>query len=159
MDFRERLQKATERGSRARSQREQKEAAEALSEEEYRRQHSNVRLELTDHIEKCLRQLADNFPGFEYQTMVDDNGWGGSISRDDLVIHRGVRDNAYSRLRVLVSPANSYRVLEITARGAVRNKENFERRFHEKLEQADVDNFRQYIERWILEYAELYAAG
>lgn len=159
MDFRKRLQLAADRGMRARTQREKEEAAEAYTEEEYRRLHSNNRLELTEHIEGCLSQLADNFPGFNYETIVDDTGWGGAVSRDDLQLERGQRRNAYSRLQVLVGAFNSYHVLEISAKGAVRNKENFNRQHFSKLDDADLDDFRQLIERWTLDYAEQYAAG
>lgn len=159
MDFRERLQAAADRGMRTRNEREKQQAAEAITEEEYRRLHSAARLQLTDHIEACLEQLADNFPGFKYETIVSQSGWGGAVSRDDLLLEAGKRRNAYSRLQVLVGTHNSYHVLEISAKGAVRNKENFTRQHYVKLADADLDDFKQYIERWVLEYAELYSAG
>ncbi len=159
MDFRKRLQLATERGQRARNEKQEQQAAEALSEEEYRRLHSTYRLELTDLIENCLKQLADNFPGFNYETIVGEQGWGGAVSRDDLQLDKGRRRNAYSRLQVLVGAFNSYQVLEIAAKGAVRNKENFHRQHFKKLDDADLDDFRQLVERWVLDYAEQYAAG
>lgn len=159
MDFRKRLQLAADRGMRTRSEREKEEAAAAISEEEYRRLHSNYRLELSDHIETCLEQLADNFPGFKYETLVGEAGWGGAVSRDDLELDAGKRRNAYSRLQVLVGTFNTYHVLEISAKGAVRNKENFNRQHFTKLDDADLDDFRQLIERWVLDYAEQYAAG
>jgi hypothetical protein len=159
MDFRKRLQLATERGQRARTEREEQQAAEAMTEEEYRRLHSTARLELTEHIEACLAQLADNFPGFKYETIVDDKGWGGAVSRDDLQLSGGRRRNAYSRLQVLVGGFNSYHVLEISAKGAVRNKENFTRQYYKKLDDADLDDFRQRLEGWVLEYAEQYASA
>ena len=159
MDFRKRLQLATDRGKRTRSVREEQEAAEALSGEEYRRLHSNYRLELTEHMEACLRQLADNFPGFHFETIVDDRGWGAAISRDDLKIDAGKRRNVYSRLQLVVGQFNSYHVLEISAKGAVGNKENFNRQHFQKLDDADLDDFKQLVERWVLDYAERYAAG
>ena len=159
MDFRKRLQQATDRGQRTQSNREQKAAAEALTEEEFRRMHSSCRLELTEHIEQCLEQLSDNFPGFRYETIVDDRGWGGMVSRDDLQIERGRRNNAFSRLLIVVGKFSDYHVLDITAKGAVRNKENFNRQHFKKLADADLDDFRQLIERWVLDYAESYAGG
>jgi hypothetical protein len=159
MDFRERLQAAADRGMRTRNEREKQQAAEAITEEEYRRLHSSARLQLTDHIEACLEQLADNFPGFKYETIVSQAGWGGAVSRDDLLLEAGKRRNAYSRLQVLVGTHNSYHVLEISAKGAVRNKENFTRQHYVKLADADLDDFRQMIERWVLDYAEQYSAG
>ena len=159
MDFRERLQKAANRGVRARSARESAEAEQALSEEECRRRHSQVRLALSEHIETCLRQLADNFPGFRFETIVDDRGWGAGVSRDDLGIEGGKRKNFFSRLQVAVGPYNEYQVLSISAKGAVRNKETFARDHFEPIAELDDDRFRELIELWVLDYAELYAAA
>ena len=62
------------------------------------------RLALSDHIEKCLRELADNFPGFRVETIVDENGWGAVAKRDDVGLAGGRRDNFFSRLQIVVSP-------------------------------------------------------
>ncbi|MGI9457435.1 MAG: hypothetical protein ACR2NU_12800 [Aeoliella sp.] len=159
MDFRKRLQLATDRGQRARAEQEEQAAAEAFSEEEYRRLHSGYRLELTEHVEVCLEQLSDNFPGFHSETIVDDRGWGTAVSRDDLRLDSGKRRSVYSRLQVVVGKFNTYHVLEISAKGAVGNKENFNRQHFQKLDDADLDDFRQLIERWVLDYAERYASG
>ena len=159
MDFRKRLQMATERGQRTRTQREQAEAAAALSEEEYKRLHSNYRRELIEHIEKCLAELADNFPGFAYEDIMSEEAWGGSLSRDDLRIERGRRNNMFSRLQVVVGKYNSYRVLDISAKGTIANRENFSRQHYRKLDDTDLDDFRQLIERWVLDYAEQYATA
>jgi hypothetical protein len=159
MDFRERLQRATTRGQQARDEKARTDAAKALSEEECRRLHSNYRLVLNDHLESCLKQLAENFPGFHYEAVISDKGWGGAVRRDDLVVTHGRRDNLFSRLEVLVSPHNQYHVLEITAKGAVRNKENFTRSHYQLLKDADLDAFNNLVEQWTLDYAEQYAAS
>lgn len=159
MDFRERLQRATLRGQQAKDERARAEAAKALSEEECRRLHSNYRLVLNEHIESCLKQLADNFPGFRYEAVVNDRGWGGAVRRDDFVMSGGRRDNLFSRLEILVSPFNQYHVLDISAKGAVRNKESFTRNHYQLLKDADLDAFENLIEQWTLDYAEQYAAS
>lgn len=159
MDFRERLQQAAQRGARARAEREFAEAAEALSEEECRRRHSQHRLALSEHIEKCVAGLADSFPGFRLETIVDEKGWGAGVSRDDLRVSRGKRDNYFSRLRVVVEPYNEYQVMSVTAKGAVRNKETFTRTHFEPIGEFEEAKFRGLIEQWVLEYAELYAAS
>ncbi|TWT32493.1 hypothetical protein KOR34_42560 [Posidoniimonas corsicana] len=158
MDFRQRLQKAASRGARSRAEREFEEAAEAISEEECRRLHSRLRLALTEHIEKCLAQLADNFPGFKPETIVDERGWGAAVSRDDVSMSGGRRNNLFSRLQVVVGPYNEYKVLDVSAKGAVHNKETFVRNHHQPLADVDEDHFRELIEMWILDYAEMYAA-
>lgn len=159
MDFRERLQRATQRGRQARDAKARDEAAKALSEEECRRLHSTYRLTLTDHIETCLKQLAENFPGFHYEAVMSERGWGGAVRRDDLAIVGGRRDNLFSRLELVVSPHNQYHVIDVSAKGAVRNKENFTRNHYQLLKDADLDAFKNLIEQWTLDYAEQYAAS
>lgn len=165
MDFRERLQKATERGMRAKEVEASEAAAKALSEEECRRRHSSYRLDLSEFIERCLHELADNIPGFRLETIADETGWGTVASRDDVSL-TGRRspdgrrsDSHFSRLRIVVSPYNKYHVLEIIAKGTIRNKEVFSRTHYQRLSEADLDRFRELIEMWVLDYAELFAAA
>jgi len=159
MEFRERLQKASDRGRQAREARLSEAAARAMSEEECRRLHSNYRLTLADYIEKYLRELADNFPGFRVESIVDETGWGNAVNRDDIAITNGRRQNVFSRLKVVVSPFNKYEVLEIVAKGTVRNKEAFSRNHYQRLADVDIECFRELIELWVLDYAEIYAAA
>ena len=159
MSFRERLQRATERGRRAKDAQQSEAAAKALSEEECRRLHSNLRLSLCDAIEKCLHDLADNFPGFRVETVVDPAGWGSVASRDDVGLAGRRSDNFFSRLRVVVSPHNKYHVLDVTAKGTVRNKEVFSRNHYQRLDDADLEQFQQLIESWVIDYAEQFAAS
>jgi hypothetical protein len=159
MDFRERLQRASERGQRAKDAQAREAAAKALSEEECRRLHSSYRLALCDYIEKCLHDLADNFPGFRVETIVDDAGWGSTAVRDDVGLAGRRADNFFSRLRMVLSPHNKYHVLDVTAKGTIRNKEVFSRNHYQRLDDVDLDRFRELIELWVLDYAELFAAN
>ena len=159
MDFRQRLQRATERGHHTRDEKARKAAEAAMSEEEWRRLHSEYRLTLNEHIESCLRKLAENFPGFSYQTVVDEKGWGAAVNRDDLSLSGGRRDSLFSRLTMTISPHNDFHVLELVAKGTVRNKENFSRNHYQLLKEADLDSFQQLVEQWTLDYAEQYAAS
>jgi hypothetical protein len=159
MNFRERLHRATERGKQARATQLNEAAARALSEEECRRLHSQYRLTLTEYIESCLRELLDNFPGFRMETIVDERGWGAAVSRDDIRLNAGRRENLFSRLQLVVSPFNKYHVLELVAKGTVRNKEVLSRNQYQRLADVDVESFRELIELWVLDYAELYSAA
>lgn len=160
MDFHKRLQRAVERGQRNRDARAREDAAKAMDEEQCRRLHSKFRLELSEHIEGCLKQLIEQFPGFRFETMVGESGWGGAIRRDDIELkQRGVRTNLYSRLEVVVPKFNQYRVLEILAKGTIRNKEVFNRSFYEVLSEVDLESYLEMIDLWIIEYAELYAGA
>jgi hypothetical protein len=159
MSFRERLQRATERGRRAKDAERSAAAAEALSEEECRRLHSSLRLSLCDTIEACLHELAENFPGFAVETIVDTAGWGSSAKRDDVGLVGRRSDNFFSRLQIIVSPYNKFHVLDVTAKGTVRNKEAFSRNHYERLDSVDLERFQQLIEGWVIEYAEVFAAG
>jgi hypothetical protein len=49
-------------------------------------------------------------------------------------------------------------VLELTAKGTIRNREVFDRHYFEELATANEAKFRDLIDAWVLEYAELYAA-
>jgi hypothetical protein len=159
MSFEDRLHRAIERGQRRSEARRIADAAEALSDEELKRLHSKYRLQLSEHIEKCVRQLPNYFPGFRYETLYGERGWGAACSRDDLrVTGAGRRNNDYSRLEMTVRPTTSAAVLDLAAKGTIRNKEVFNRNYFERLPDVDLDKFLELIDLWILEYAELYAA-
>ena len=158
MDFQERLEKAIQRGRRSQHAAEREQAERALDEEELKRLHSQHRLELSEHIEQCLRQLPRHFPGFRYETLVGDRGWGAAVSRDDLSLADGKRGNYFSRLEVVVRPYTSSHVLELAAKGTIRNKELFNRAQYQVLADADPATFSEQVDRWVLEYVELYAA-
>jgi len=154
MDFDKRLQEAITRGQRQQAAKTQDTARQAVSEEELRRLHSQYRLELSDHIEQAVRQLPDHFPGFRYESLSGDRGWGAGISRDD--VRRG--GNSFSRLEVAVRPYSPSQVLELTAKGTIANKELFNRTHFQRIWEVDLASYRQMIDLWILEYAERYAA-
>lgn len=158
MNFDERLSKAIQRGERIKQSRAEEAAREALSAEEAKRLHGQFQVELSEYIETCLRRLADHLPGFRLESIVGEKGWGAAVSRDDLLLHKGTRTNAFSRLEMVVRPLSKYPVLDLAARGTVRNRELFDRQHFEKLADVDVEKFRELVDRWVLEYAEQYAA-
>jgi hypothetical protein len=160
VNFEQRLQRAIERGARTAQQRRGQEAAEALSEEQCKRLHSQYRLQLSDYIEQCLRRLPQFLPGFELESVVSDRGWGAAARRDDADLRRGqARSNLFSRLEIVVRPYSAAHVLELNAQGTIRNKELYHRIQFQPLGEVDVERFRETIDLWIAEYAELYAAG
>lgn len=158
MDFKDRLERAIQRGQRSSDAEARARAEQATSEEEFRRLHSQFRLELAEHIEQCLRELARHFPGFRYETMVGDRGWGGAINRDDFSLVDGRRSNLFSRLELVVRPFTASHVLDLNAKGTVRNRELFSRAQYQRLTEVDLQLMADSIDRWVLEYAELYAA-
>jgi hypothetical protein len=50
-------------------------------------------------------------------------------------------------------------VIDVVAKGTIRNKEVFSRNFYQQLNEVDLDRFHELVEQWVLEYAELYAAA
>jgi len=106
-DFEDRLNRAIKRGQGARDQRGRDEGQRKASEEDLRNLHSKLRLALSEHIENCLRQLTDHFPGFEFSTVLNEDGWGARITRDDVRMNRGTSNNQYSRLEMLIRPWSS----------------------------------------------------
>lgn len=159
MDFEQRLEKAIVRGQRTRDAKERDRADEAMSEDEWKSLHTTCRLDLSEHIEVCLKRLADHFPGFRFQTIVGDEGWGAKISRDDFVRDAsGRKDNRYSRLQMVIRPFSSTHIVELAAKGTVLNKEIIRRNHFQFLSQVDLDSFKELIDLWVLEYAENYSA-
>ncbi|MEZ6045562.1 MAG: hypothetical protein R3C11_08290 [Planctomycetaceae bacterium] len=159
MDFDHRLKRAIGRGLHAKSSREKEAAEQKLNEEDLRNLHSQARIELTDHIEICLRKLVDHFPGFQYSSVIDADGWGAKIRRDDLDLSSGRRSQQYSQLQLLITSFNTAHVIELNIKGTVRNKEVINRRHFQQLEELDTESFSELIDLWVLEYAEKYAAG
>ena len=159
MDFEQRLQKAIDRGERSRTVRDRAEIERQMTAEEIRSRHSSARTDLSDTIETCLHKLSDHFPGFQYQSLIGSDGWGAKVSREDIRLQSG-RGSAglYSRLEMVVTPLGSAPIVEILAKGTIRNREVFHRRHYQRLEELDLTVLQQMIEQWVLEYAEQYAA-
>jgi hypothetical protein len=157
-NFDDRLREAIGRGQERSAAAARVSAARALTEDEYRRLHSTLRLALSEHIEACLKRLPNHFPGFQYETMYGDRGWGGACSRDDLVLARGSRSSNYSRLEITIRPYSPLHVLELAGKGTIRNREVFNRTYFEELPGVDEQKFRGLVDVWVLEYAELYSA-
>jgi len=159
MDFRERLERAIERGQRESGARAAEEAQREITQREIRRLYSQYRLELSERIEQCLREVADHLPGFRFETVVDDRGWGAAVSRDDIDIEPGRgRRNLFSRLEVVIRPLSSSNVLEMAAKATVRNREVFNRAHYQRLTKVDQTSYNDVMDLWILEFAELYSA-
>lgn len=157
--FEERLKKAIERGQRTGSAQARARAEKAMSEQELRRLHTQYRLELSEHIESCLQRLPQHFPGFRFETVVSDRGWGAAVSRDDVALGpTRRRSNYFSRLEMLIRPMSEVYVLDLAAKGTIRNKEVFNRNHYQRLADVDFTSFTEMIDLWVLEYAELYAA-
>lgn len=160
MEFDQRLQRAIQRGEQARESRDQAQQSERLSSTELRNRYSQARLELSEHIEGCLRKLADHFPGFRYESILGGEGWGARINRDDLQLARGHSPaSQYSRLELVITPLGSKPIIELVAKGTIRNREILSRRHFQRLEQVDVQSFAELIDLWVLEYAEHYSAA
>ena len=158
MEFDERLQRAIQRGYGRGDVRRQEVAAKQFSEDELRSLHSKHRLSLSEKIESCVQRLPNHFPGFQYETIYGERGWGAAISRDDIEMVGGKRNNQYSRLEMTIRPFSSAHVLDLAAKGTVRNREIYNRNHFEALDEADHDNFAELIDLWVLEYAEMFAS-
>ena len=159
MEFEQRLRKAIQRGQRRGDEQKKEAAAEAMSQEEVKSLHSKYQLSLSEKIETCLCQLPNHFPGFQFETVYGQRGWGAAVSRDDMQVDQsGRRSNRYSRLEMTIRPFSNAHVLDLAAKGTVRNREVFTRNHFEKVDEADWDNFAELIDLWVLEFAELYAA-
>ena len=159
MNFDQRLERAIERGQQHRSAQVREQAERAMTEDECKNLHSKARLELSENIESCLRKLVEHFPGFDFESVVGAEGWGAKISRDDLAPGDGKPLNKYySRLEMVIRPYSASRIVELIARGTIRNKEVLSRTHYQQLAQLDLEGFRDLIDQWVLEYAEKFSA-
>ena len=159
-DFELQLEKAVARGQRERKLKSNRAADKALTEEELRRLHNEYRLELSEYIEQCLSRLPKYLPGFICQTVVDERGWGSSCSRDDAGLGSdNTRTNFFSRLEIVVRPFGPHHVLDIAAKGTVRNKEIFNRTHYRPLAEVELADFKSFVDLWVPQYAEKFAAS
>ena len=159
MNFDQRLERAIERGQRKRSADDRERAERAMTEDEFKNLHSKARLELSEHIEGCLRKLPEFFPGFDFESVVGADGWGAKISRDDVGPSTGKGlTRLYSRLEMLIRAYSPSHIVELVARGTIRNKEVLSRSHFQMLTQIDLEAFSDLIDQWVLEFAEKFSA-
>ncbi|MCA8995876.1 MAG: hypothetical protein KDA80_02795 [Planctomycetaceae bacterium] len=160
MDFQDRLKRAIERGEKTRDAQGRQAREAELTLEELKSLHSGFRIDLTDHIDQCLHGLVDQLPGFRFQSLVGEDGWGGRVTRDDLQLQPGrSAESLYSRLELLVTPFSSNAsILELTVKGTVRNREVLNRKHYQKLDDFDLDSFKELVDLRVLEFAEKYSA-
>jgi hypothetical protein len=157
-DFNERLQRAIDRGEQSREADGASEAANEFSIEELRARHAQLRNELTEHIERCVRQLCDHFPGFEYSTVLNEKGWGSRITRDDVNLRAGSSRNEYSRLEIVIRPFSDMLIVEIATKGTIRNRETLNRTNYRFLKDAPLETLQQMVDSIVLEFAEQFSA-
>ncbi|MGE0606579.1 MAG: hypothetical protein AB7O62_05570 [Pirellulales bacterium] len=159
VDFEQRLAKAVERGQRVGETQAEANAQAALDEEDFKRMHTQFRLFLSEHIEGCLRKLPGHLPGFRFETVVSERGWGAAVVRDDSSAIRGrARTNLFSRLEIVIRPFSSAHIVEVAAKATVRNKEVFNRSQYQRLTEADPTSLANLADLWTLEFAEMYSA-
>ncbi len=157
MDFQKRLERAINRGKQAADAEGREAAKAAQSEEDLRNLHGKLRLDLSEHIEECLRALTVQIAGFQFKTVVGTDGWGARIARDDRVRVGGKSESSYTRFEMVVRPFSDAQIVEVTAKGTVRNRETIKRSHYQFLNDADIDSLKNTIDLWVLEFAEEYA--
>lgn len=158
-EFEQRLQNAINRGQKSREAQGQQEGARQATEEDLRNLHSGLRLALSEHIEGCLRKLCDHFPGFEFSTVMNEEGWGARITRDDINLNAGTNRALYSRLEMLVRPFSEAHIIDVNTKGTIRNKESLNRSNYRMLTEATEEGLIEIIDGLVLEFAEQYAAN
>lgn len=159
MDFESKLREAIERGQNRNAARVNAQKKAAMTKEEIRNRHNQFRLDLSEHIESSFKQLAVHLPGFDYETIYGSKGWGGALSRND--IDRGPDGKAgsfFSRVEMTVRPQNEFNVVNIVGKGTIRDKEIFNWNHFEDILEADQAAFEEIIDKWILQFAETFAA-
>ncbi|MCC9654473.1 hypothetical protein [Rhodopirellula halodulae] len=156
-DFQSRLESAIARGRRRAEHQASQQRQQEMSEEELKRLHTSYRLSLSEQIEQAVQRVADHFPGFRYESVFGEEGWGAACYRDDLRLDSGRRTNLYSRLELVIRPFSDLRVLDLKGKGTVMNRELFNRTHYAKIAEVEQEDFSQLIDSWAIEYAEMYA--
>jgi hypothetical protein len=128
-----------------------------MDEREVQRLHAQYRLDLSERIETCLKQLASHFPGLRFETVVNERGWGGAVSREKVSTAR-TRRSYFSRLEMAVRPLSESHILELTAKATVRNRELFTRNHFQQLSELDLTSFHEVMDLWVLEFAQAFAS-
>lgn len=160
MSFEDQLRAAIERGRDRGAHQKDREAQSRMSQEELRNRHTQFRLALSEHIETSLKKLCEHFPGFQYETIYGAKGWGGAVYRDDIRRDStGKAGSFFSRLELTVRPLNEFNVVNIAGKGTIYNKEVFNWNYYKDIQDADLDDFIEKIDAWILQYAEQFAAS
>ncbi len=158
-DFEDQLKKAIERGQRTNEARQVEEKLAQLTADQLRIQHNDSRLKLSDRIEKTLKAMINHLPGFEYENIYGERGWGGAVARDELLITRGQRRKAYSRLEITVKPFSEMAIVDMAGKGTVKNREIFTRSHYRSVQDVEIGGFLELVDRWVLEFAQLYMAA
>lgn len=157
-DFDERMKAAIERGQRRNlSEKEQLEQQKAQA-EQLRRTHTQLRVELSEHIESVLQKMSDHLPGFRYENVFGDAGMGAACWRENLVMNRGQRSTQYSRFEMVIRPFNEFFVVDLHAKGTIANREVFTRNHFQLISDAKTKDFNDLIDQWALSFLELYYA-
>ena len=159
MSFEDQLRKAISRGQDQGTSRREANEQEQLNADALKNRHNQYRLQVSDHIEVGVKKLCEHFPGFTYETIYGDRGWGGAVYRDDIT--RGISGKSgsfYSRLEITVRPINEFNVLNISGKGTVHNREQFNWNFFREIQEVSIDDFKEKVDSWILVYAEKFAS-
>ena len=159
MGLDDQLEKAILRGRERNASKLDSEKQRLLTAEEIRNRHNLFRLNLSEYIEESLKKLAQHFPGFDYETIYGERGWGGALYREDLARGPSGRAGAYfSRVEITVRPQNEFNVVNIAGKGTVKDKEIFTWNHFKDISESTDDEFQQTIDSWIIQYAEQFAA-
>lgn len=158
-DFDKQLKQAIQRGMKTNVARQKEAEKQQMNAEDLKRRHTDFRLAISERVEQTLESLINQLPGFEYENIYGDKGWGGAVSRDELNIQRGKRTNVYSRLEITVKPFSDLAIVNLIAKGTIKNKEMFARKHHQPVPDAEMDEFLEMVDRWVLEFAQLYSAA
>jgi hypothetical protein len=158
-DFEQQLKAAIARGEKRGRSEQQEAALLKANAEQLKRLHTQYRLTLSENIESVVRKLIDHFPGFRYEGVFGDSGWGAACWRDNLTMSGRERKSEYSRFEMAIRPLNEFFVLDLQAKGTIANRQALVRNYFQPLSEVDLDHFKKLIDAWALTFAEMYSAS
>ena len=122
---------------------------------------------IEQHLRTLLRQnFSITLPQFDVLSELERAGDPLTMSQlsKELMVSNGNVTGVIDRLektgfakRVRAEHDRRVQYIELTAKGTIRNKEVFNRKHYERIQDVDPATFTELIDVWVIEFAELFA--
>ena len=157
MSFEKRIQRTIENGRKRSEVREVFISDVRSSSRKLEMKHSDLRSDLVEYFGFCASRIVKHFPEFRMRMIVSDDGWGTVlVARHAASKNKMGSVSQESSLELLVPQRQLRPVLELKTTAIIRGKEVFLRTHFVPLRAVDFGPLCQVIEKWCLEFVELY---
>ena len=160
MNFETRVQRAIARGRKSICSQTDSVLDSGCSSSKLRQQeYAVLRDDLINHLEICLEGVIKYLSEFRMQTIVAERGWGARL----VAVHPFSKSRTNSTpqtssLEMLVPPIQSKPMVAVRSMATVKGENVFLRTHFQPLQSVDFISPCRSIEKWCLEFVELYAS-